>query len=278
MAHDEDERYWGRPAVLERGGSQIHYWVVGPEDGPLVVCTHGATMDHRLFDPQLEALVDAGYRVLAWDIRGHGISKPIGTDFTVPLVVDDLMAIIDRLGDEEVVLVGQSFGGYVSQELLFRYPERVTALGIIGSTDLLTVPPRLEYLALRLTPSLFRLWPAGHLRKVIAENTAETPAAKRYAYNATCQLSKREFLTVWKAVAVCHHAEPGYRIRKPFLLTHGEHDGTGTIARDAPAWAERETDCRYEVIPGAGHNANQDNPGAFNEILLEFLEDVVETG
>ncbi|OVE84110.1 alpha/beta fold hydrolase [Natronolimnobius baerhuensis] len=272
---DADATYWGEPNTLERGGSRIHYWVVGPDSGPLVVLTHGATMDHRLFDAQRQPLVDAGYRVLAWDVRGHGYSKPIGTGFSVPLVVEDLCAILDHLEYDEVILVGQSFGGYVSQELLFRSPERVSALCVIGATDITTTPPLLESLALRFSPYLFWLWPDRHLRKTIARYTAETVDAQRYAYSATCQLSKREFITVWTGVADSLHDEPAYRIEKPALLTHGESDRTGTIARDAPAWAAREPNCQYEVIPNAGHNANQDNPTVFNDLLLEFLREHV---
>ncbi len=115
-------------------------------------------MDHRMFDDQLDPLPNAGYRVLTWDVRGHGLSKPIGTQFSVPGVVEDLVAILDQLEIDQVTLIGQSFGGYVSQELLFRHPERVTALGIIGATDITSVPPLLERLALKFSPYLFRIW------------------------------------------------------------------------------------------------------------------------
>ncbi|GAB3026761.1 alpha/beta fold hydrolase [Natronobiforma cellulositropha] len=269
---EESERDETR--TLERAGSTVHYWLAGPADGPLVACTHGASMDHRLFEPQVEPLANAGYRVLTWDVRGHGRSKPIGEPFTVPAVADDLLALLDELDAERTVLLGQSFGGYISQEVTYRHPERVAALGIVGSTDLLDRPPLLEYLALRLSPYLFRVWPDGHLRKLIAERTAHTDPVREYAFDATRQLSKREFLTVWDAVATCHRSDPAYRIERPLLLTHGGHDGTGTIARDAPAWAAREPNCRYEVIPDAGHNANQDNPDYFNRVLLEFLDGI----
>ena len=265
---------WGEASTLERGGSILHYWMVGPKDAPVIVLSHGATMEHRLFDQQLEPLLQAGYRVMSWDIRGHGSSKPIGVDFSVPFVVDDLVAILDDIGVQKVVAVGQSFGGYVSQELLFRYPERVDALGIIGATDITSIPSRLEYLALKLSPYLFKIWPYQHLKKVISERTAETKRAKQYAYRATSHLSKQEFTTVWKGVADALHSEPEYIIEKPFLLTHGDADQTGTIARDASSWADREPNCRYEVIPNAGHNANDDNPEYFNNLLLEFLEDL----
>jgi 3-oxoadipate enol-lactonase len=45
----------------------------------------------------------------------------------------------------------------------------------------------------------------------------------------------------------------------------------GVFPRTAPAWAAREPTCTYTPIRGAGHTANQDNPAAFNEVLLEFL-------
>ncbi|NDJ61253.1 MAG: hypothetical protein GYB67_09020, partial [Chloroflexi bacterium] len=55
-------------AVLERDGTAIHYWLAGPETAPLVTFTHGALMDHRMFLPQVAALVPE-YRVLVWDVR-----------------------------------------------------------------------------------------------------------------------------------------------------------------------------------------------------------------
>ncbi len=58
----------------------------------------------------------------------------------------------------------------------------------------------------------------------------------------------------------------------PFLLTHGGHDGTGSIRKQAPTWAAYEPDVKYVVIPDAGHNANQDNPEFFNRALREFMK------
>ena len=268
-----DDELCTESGTLQRSGSEIHYWVTGPEDGPLVACTHGASMDHRMFNPQVQPLVAAGYRVLTWDIRGHGTSKPIGEEFSVASVADDLRALINQLGNKTAILVGHSFGGYVCQELTFQSPERVDALVVIGATDITTLPSRLERLGLTLAPYLFKIWPDNNLRKLVARNTAITPDVQRYAEEASRQLSKKEFVTVWKAIASCLHEESSYRIQQPFLLTHGELDETGIVAKVAPRWAAREPNCRYEVIPNAGHNANQDNPEAFTRLLFSFLED-----
>lgn len=262
-----------KSAELRHAGSQIHYWVTGPDDGPLVAFTHGASMDHRMFDSQVSSVGAEGYRVLTWDVRGHGLSKPLGEAFTVSAVAEDLLALLDQLGHETAVLVGHSFGGSVSQELAFRYPERVEALVVFGTTDITAPPSRRELLVRKLLPYIFKLWPESHLRQVIAKNTAVKSEVQRYAYEATGQLSKNESVTVWKAVANCLHEELGYQVQHPFLLTHGEYDNVGSTAKAAPTWAEREPNSRYEVIPDAGHNANQDNPAAFNRLLLAFLKE-----
>lgn len=270
-----EERYWGEPTTVHREGSQLHYWLLGPADAPLVSLTHGASMDHRMFDQQKEVLLDAGYRVLAWDIRGHGCSKPIGDSFDLSTVVEDLITILDRIGVDEVTPVGHSFGGYVSQELCFRHPDRVPALAVVGSSDVTVAPSGTGKLALQFSPYLFQFLPSNTRHRLVADSTAERPHVQRYAHNATSQLSRDEFVTVWKAVVDAMHPEPGYEIGVPWLLTHGDADAVGTIAKHAPEWAEREPHCRYEVIPDAGHNANQDNPDVYNEYLLSFLQEHV---
>ena len=102
--------------TLTRQGCPLHYWLDGQPDKPLLVMTHGATLDHRMFAEQVSALKD-DYRLLTWDMRGHGDSQPMGNAFTVPTAVDDLLAILDDVGAENAIFLGQSTGGYVVQEL-----------------------------------------------------------------------------------------------------------------------------------------------------------------
>lgn len=258
--------------TIHRSGSTLHYWLTGPEDGPPVIFTHGATMDYRMFDAQVGAVAVKGYRVLAWDIRGHGRSKPIGDGFSLGRATDDLVAILDGVGFREAVHVGQSFGGFVAQDLTYRHPERVRALVLIGSSSITTPPNRQEQLTLKLTPTLFKLWPAEDFRRLVAKNTAVKPEVQAYAQQAIGAISREEFLDIWEGVRSSLREEESYRTGKPLLLTHGDHDWIGNIAKAAPEWAAREPDCHYEVIPGAGHNANQDNPEFFNRLLLDFLK------
>ena len=261
--------------VIERSGCPIHYWISGPEDAPPVIFSHGAMMDHRMFDAQVSALAER-YRIITWDLRGHGRSRPIG-DIGEGLLIGDLigdfMALIDHLGYEKVSLVGQSLGGHLAQDIVFYHPERVVALATIGSSCSTIKQPKLGRLALNLSPLAFKVWPEDNLRKLTAANVTVTPEAQGYAYEAMRQLTKEDFMKVWNAVANLLHREPGYRIEHPLLITHGDEDGLGNIKKISPKWAKRDPRSRYVVIPAAGHNANQDNPGFFNEVLLEFLDE-----
>lgn len=259
--------------VVARAGSQVHAWLTGPTSGPLIVLSHGASMDHRMFDEQLGPLVGAGYRVLTWDIRGHGRSQPIGrVPIDVADMAEDLLAILDHLDVSGPICVGgQSLGGYVAQELVYREPERVAAVVIIGSTCITMPIARWEQWALQSSPWWFVPWPWPHLKRTVAKSTALRPQVRTYAETAIATMSKTDFVQIWRGVTRSMRPEAGYQIDVPLLLTHGDQDGTGNIARTAPAWAARDPYCRYEVIPDASHNANQDNPEHFNRVLLDFL-------
>jgi 3-oxoadipate enol-lactonase len=262
-----------RQEVLERSGSRIHYWLTGPEKGRLVAFTPGATMDHRMFGSQVAAVVGAGYRALAWDPRGHGLSKPIGDKFSVEAASEDLLAILDRLGTTETFLVGQSLGGNVAQELVFRHPERVSGLVVIGCTCNTMLPSRLGLLALKASPLAFRLWPYGDLKRRTAKGVSVKPDVQEYAREAIAGVSRNEFLAIWDAAAHTLHEEPGFHIERPLLITHGETDRLGNISKIAPDWAARDPNSRYVIVPDAGHNANQDNPTFFDRLLLTFLDE-----
>jgi len=258
--------------VVERQGCPLHVWTGGPPGRPLVTLLHGATMDHRMFNAQVTALLPE-YRVLVWDARGHGRSRPAGAPFSLELCADDLLAALDYLGEDRAVLGGQSLGAMIAQHAYFRQPQRVLALVVIDSVSIAMPYTKLEVWALRASLPLFDLWPYNHFVRTVVNNTALRPEARAYADGAIRSLSREEFLAIWKgvSVAVDDKGMPGHFIEVPMLLTHGDRDRTGSVRKQAPTWAAREPDVTYVVIPDAAHNANQDNPPFFNRVLLDFL-------
>lgn len=259
--------------VLDWRECRLHYWMGGPANAPLLVFLHGAGMDHRMFNAQVQAVVPH-YRVLVWDARGHGKSQPVGAGFSLSGCADDLLAVLNHEALRSAILIGQSMGGMIAQYVYHRAPERVQAMIMIGSVNITFPYKRWEVLALKLTMPLFNLWPYRHFVKTVANNTALRPEVRHYARAAMLGMGRANFLTIWKSVSLAVDSQgiPDQHIAVPLLLTHGAQDTAGSIRQQAPQWAAFDPDVAYQVIPDAAHNANQDNPEKCNEIMLAFLQ------
>jgi 3-oxoadipate enol-lactonase len=260
--------------VLERRGVPVHYWVHGERSAPLIACTHGASLDHDAFAPNVPAMVATGHRVLTWDLPGHGASRPIGEPFDVRTLAGDLRALLDAVEATEATLVGQSLGGLVSQQLQIDHPERVSAMVMVGSTDLQVPLGRAQAVVQRLRPAILRLWPDGHLRRTFARMFAETPQARRYVARATRAQPKADLIEVTRAaLAAVSPGRANTRVPVPVLLVHGERD-LRMVVRAARRWEATEAGCRRVSLPGAGHLANLDRPEAFDAALTGFVREL----
>jgi pimeloyl-ACP methyl ester carboxylesterase len=235
-------------------------------------------MDHTMFTAQVDALHHQ-YRVLTWDVRGHNELQPMGDDFSIALVAEDLAALLDHLGSQRVILVGHSMGGLVAQELLFRQPGRVRALVTIGSFCVTLKPAKVFDFLMKISPAITNLMPYRLFKWVAARYITATDETRAYVDQVLSRTSKQQFVTMWRAVVNSIHAEPGNRITQPLLITYGQRDnlGLGFIKRQARAWTRRATNGHSVPIPNGAHNAHQENPIFFNQILLEFLEQVTKT-
>ncbi len=257
-------------AILERKGCPLHYWTGGPEGRPLVVFTHGACVDHRSFNPHIP-VVSKEYRVLTWDVRGHGLSQPMGEAFSIPLAVEDLLAILEQIGYKKAVFVGHSNGTYITQELAFRHPEVVQAMVIADGTCIIWHRTAFDRWILRSSSGIMNLLPFETLKKSGLRYISARKEVQDYTYEAFSMLSKPQFIALWNGVITCLHDEPGYKITQPMLLLHGDDDQTGDIKKIAPLWAAATPNCQYEVIPNARHFAILDNPEVFNRLVMDFL-------
>ena len=95
--------------------------------GPPVVLLHGLSATRRNVVQGSRALLRRGYRLIAYDARGHGASSP-GTRYGYPDLIEDLEAVLDDLGVDRVALVGSSMGAATGMAFALRHPERVAAL------------------------------------------------------------------------------------------------------------------------------------------------------
>ena len=247
----------------------VHYWVSGKGDG-FIVFTHGATMDHGMFDSQVSHFSD-NWKTITWDVPAHGLSRPY-EEFSLEDAADDLVRILDQEGVTSAHLVGQSMGGYIIQFTAIRHPTRVTSLTMIGSSPLdPTYYSSMDRWLLSITPGLLKLYPYNYLVNLIASQISTTESARSYAYETLMTMTKKEIssimMSVYQGVMAYEKQDP---INLPILLTYGDRDTSGKVQAYCKTWAARENR-PLKVIATAAHNANMDNPEEFNRILEEFL-------
>ena len=246
----------------------IRYWTRGPIEAPTVLMLHGATLDHRSWTPQAEAMQDR-FHVVIPDLRAHGQSSG---QFDFDAAVADVRALLDRLHAEHIVLVGLSLGGNLAQEVLRQDPDRVRALVAADTTCNTAFRHPLEASMSIAALNSHAMVPGDHFARYAARMIATDPEVQRYALEANAGRSNRETVRILTSLLTSAlRAEQDYRLPVPTLLVHGQRDYLGDIAANTRAWAQREPLAEYAVIPGAGHASNLDNPAAFTALLLGFL-------
>jgi 3-oxoadipate enol-lactonase len=252
-------------------GCEVRYWDSGGVGVP-VVFSHGAGADHMTFADQAVHLTAGGYRVVTWDMRGHGLSRP-GLGFTTQRAITDLLALLAHLDLARPVFVGHSLGGNLSQAVIRRDPQ--LARGLIAMDCTWNTGPlsRIERGLLKITVPGLRLIPGKRLPIVMANASAVMEVARADARRAFAQLSKKEFIEVWQATLGLVDPDPTYRTPVPLCLIRGEADRTGNIATAMPRWAHAES-VEEIVVPGAGHLVSQDAPDVVNEAIAAFLQSV----
>lgn len=256
------------PGLLEHEGCRLRYWT--RDGGRAVLLTHGAAADHRMFAAQMRSLAEAGHRVVAWDMRGHGQSQPSDRPITAEQLLRDLRALIAHLGLIDVTLVGQSLGANLAQALVRSSSAGIAGLAVIGSTWNAQPLTWWDRLLLRSAVPALRLVPASRLPSLLARSSAETEEARSGLERAFALTSKPTLLAALAAAADLLQPDPAYRTPVPLLLARGARDRTGNIARVMPVWARHEG-VEEHVIDGAGHVANLDRPDEVNGLLRGFL-------
>ena len=257
---------------LIRPGATIAYWVSGPERAPVVLLLHGATLDHRAWDAQVDELTPQ-YRVVVPDLRGHGEST-LESAFRFDDAVDDVAALLDAVDTgAPVALGGLSLGGNIAQEIVHRDPQRVDALVVADSTC--NTASRHPLAAPLTIAALSAMALSGRERFMqhAAAVTSPHDDVRRYVLDVNEDRTTLEILQILTSLLDQGlRPEPDYRLPIPTLLVHGADDRVGDIVMGSQEWAVRDPMVELVVIPDAGHASNQDNPAAFTAALTAFLD------
>lgn len=259
---------------------QVHYWVNDfKTDRATIAFLPGLTADHRLFDKQIEFFKDK-CNVMVWDAPGHNLSWPFTFDFSLMDKAKWLHEIMEAENATNLVIVGQSMGGYVGQAYSQLYPDHLKGFVAIDSAPLQRkYMSSLEIWLLKITEPFYRYYPWKSLVKAGANGVATSEYGrklmkdmilvyegdqKRYA-----KLSGHGFNMLAEAI----EADLPYEIPANSLLICGEKDRAGYCVKYNKAW-HKETGIRLQWIKGAGHNSNTDEPEIINSLIEEVIASI----
>ena len=136
---------------VDTNGIRLHY-LEHDGDGPTLVLMHGLTANANSFGALMEAGLSPRLRVLAFDLRGRGLSDKPATGYTVEDHAADMIGALDALGIEKAIVGGHSYGGLLTYHLAATYPERIERCVLIDA------PGEVDPLILeQIAPALARL-------------------------------------------------------------------------------------------------------------------------
>ena len=258
----------GREGHVAVPGARIFYLDAGGA-GPAVVLLHASTGSARVWVHQWEPLERAGYRVIAFDRRGHGQTTTEPAGLPPVAAADDLQALATALQLDRFHLVGTAAGGIVAIDYALTYPERLRSLVVANSLGGVTDE---TYLALgrRLRPKEFAALPPD-LRELGPAYRAANPdgtdrwlaleRASRAPGPPPPPQPPRQHVTFQRLED----------LRVPTLLLTGGAD-MYTPPAALQLFAARIPGAASVVLPDVGHSAFWEAPDAFNRAVIGFLE------
>lgn len=256
-------------------GIKMHYLDVGNPDALPIVLLHGMTLDHRMWNPQIEVLKE-NYRVITYDIRGHGKTEVLDGQYTYQMFVEDLIALLDHLQIDKAVLCGLSMGGAIAMRTFELNSERIHALILCDTrseADSNETKHWRENSIKSIKQGGLEQFTTEFMEALFpAETMKDQPETTEFIRNTILSSSPLGICGVLLAQAArTDMIQSIQEINVPTLIIIGEKDNFTPIS-SSETMNERISDSELVIISGAGHLSNLENREEFNKHLLEFLE------
>ncbi|HET9351477.1 MAG TPA: alpha/beta fold hydrolase [Burkholderiales bacterium] len=233
----------------------------------------GIANDLTMWDGQVPAL-ERDFRILRYNLRGHGGSEAMRGDYSVSLLVEDLLALLNQLRVQTTSLVGLGLGGAIAQAFAIEHPERVEAL----------MPCCCRA---RMVPDFAAMW--HKLRATVQQEGLEAivePTVQRWFSEEFKAAHPQVLENIRKMVR--RTTLEGYmgvtaaflgldledrlpEIRARTLYVSGAEDKLGGPPELMKGLSEKVNGAKHVSVPKAAHIANIQNPEGFNQLLTDFL-------
>jgi len=258
---------------IKANNIRINYELSGEKGAPVVGLSHSLSSSHHMWDPQMDAL-NPHFQVLRYDIRGHGGSDATPGSYTLELLAEDVIGLLDALDIDRMHFVGMSVGGMIGQSLALNHANRLKSLVLCDTAAV--VPAEAQ-----------PLWEErfDKARKkgmeALVEETMErwfTPVFLKQNPPMVRLIRKQIIATpvvgyfgCGEAIRSLNYLDRLSEIKLPTLILVGEDD-PGTPVSASQAIHERIAGSKLVILPSARHLSNVEQAEAFNMALLTFLK------
>ncbi|WP_040328764.1 alpha/beta fold hydrolase [Acidovorax delafieldii] len=243
--------------------------------GPPVLMLHDADGGHLTFAPQVESLASAGYRAVAWNMPGYGLSAPI-EPYTFKGLAQSCLALVHALQCGPVTLVGHGLGAMVALEVALRQPSRVHRLVLCAGGPGLDAQAARDWVQPRLL-ALQRV-DAGESMEMLAQTlvprfigSGALPEGARLAGHALAQVYPATYRRALQLLPLFDRDAAAFlRLGMPTLLLGGAMDPC-TPPAALEALAQVLPDARHISLAHVGHWPQLEDPEGFDAALQAFL-------
>jgi pimeloyl-ACP methyl ester carboxylesterase len=264
-------------------GRRVHYVDMGSGDGPPIVLVHGLAGNWQNWLEQIPRLA-AERRVVALDLPGFGASERPAEKITMSGYGRGVDALCEELGLGEVVLVGNSMGGFVTAETAIQFPQRVERLVLVSAAGITTnslrrepvmvwgriammagtrsaAERRMAILRPRLRHAIFSML-VRHPSRISAE----------ILWEISLGAGRPAFKDALEAILDLDFRDRLDDIRVPTLIVWGRNDMLVPVG-DAAEYERLIPGARKVVMDETGHVSMIERPRTFNDLLLEFARE-----
>lgn len=247
--------------------------------GPVVALVHGLGLNRHMWRWQLPALTPR-YRVLTYDLYGHGESAKPPVRPSLTMFSDQLEGLLQACNEQRCAVVGFSLGGMIARKFALDHPSRASALAILNSAHDRTSAERAAIL--KRVEQARQSGPDATVEAALerwftAEFRTQNPARMDLIRKWITGNDPAVYPEIYRVLAEgdAEIAEPIAKIRCPTLVMTGEDD-LGNSPRMAEAMADAIPGARAIVLPGLRHMGLAEDPTAFNDLLVSFLDDAAQ--
>jgi len=270
-------RFFGKNINLLLKNLMVSYTDDGPDDAPVIIFIHGFPLNKSMWNKQLTAFKQE-YRVIAYDVRGHGASQSGNRTFSMENFADDLVYFMNVLKIDKASLCGLSMGGYIALNALEKYPERFESIVLCDCSSFVDANEMIE----KRIKAIKHLEKYGQLRYVdrstkilfgsnsLINKVKEIADVKEMILATSVESHRKTLLALNVRNEKCTMLP---KIRIPVLVLVGEEDQISPPAI-AEYMQKNIIGSKLHVIKHAGHLSNLENSEDFNKHVKIFLSSV----